>query len=124
MDEADDEISVGIYQLTEAFHRLLQDAPVEVFHEVVREQLSVAEHVQLVLERLAEKKRVAFREIFSATPTRQELIVTFLATLELVKMRMVRVEQANEFGDIWLTLAVTDADAEAAGLLEDGFDYA
>lgn len=50
--------------------------------------------------------------------------MTFLATLELVKMRMVRVEQANEFGDIWLTLAVTDADAEAAGLLEDGFDYA
>lgn len=65
MDEADDEISVGIYQLTEAFHRLLQDAPVEVFHEVVREQLSVAEHVQLVLERLAEKNGSRFGKFFS-----------------------------------------------------------
>lgn len=126
LDETDGEISVGIYQLTEAFHRLLKEAPVEVFHEVVREQLSVAEHVHLVLERLAEKKRLALREIFadSPAPTKLELIVTFLATLELVKMRMVRVEQANEFGDIWLTLAVAEADSGSIGLLEDKFDYA
>lgn len=123
-DETDDEISVGIYQLTEAFHRLLREAPAEVFHEVVREQLSVAEHVQLVLERLTEKKRIAFREIFSGFPSRLELVVTFLATLELVKMRMIRVEQANEFGDIWLTLAVEEPDPESIGPLEDKFDYA
>ncbi len=124
LDESEGDISVGIYQLTEAFHRLLKEAPVEVFHEVVREQLSVAEHVHLVLSKLSDKNRLAFREIFSISPTRLELIVTFLATLELIKMRMVRVEQANEFGDIWLTLAVADPASASIGLLENGFDYA
>ncbi|SHI74191.1 condensin subunit ScpA [Malonomonas rubra DSM 5091] len=122
-DEADDEVSVGVFQLTEAFHRILQSAPTEVFHEVIREQLSVAEHVQLVLERLTGKKRISFREIFNA-PSKQELIVTFLATLELVKMRMIKVEQANEFGEIWLSLAVDEDELEQVPLQEEGLGYA
>ena len=125
LGEAEDDVTVGVYQLAEAFHRLLKDAPVEVFHEVVREQLSVAEHVQLVLQRLTEQKgRISFREIFPDKPTRQELVVTFLASLELVKMRMIKVEQANEFGEIWLSLAVAvDEPVAATGLSEDIFDY-
>ncbi|WP_303721105.1 ScpA family protein [Malonomonas rubra] len=125
LNDSDDEVTVGVYQLADAFHRLLKKVPVEIFHEVVREQLSVAEHVQLVLQRLTEKEgRVLFREIFSANPTRDELIVTFLATLELVKMRMVKVEQANEFGELWLSLAVPmDEQDTVIGLSEDVFDY-
>ncbi len=125
LDDADEDVSVGVFQLADAFHRLLRDAPVEVFHEVIREQLSVAEHVQLVLQRLADQGgRVIFREVFPEEPTREGLIVTFLATLELVKMRMVKVEQANEFGELWLSLAVTEDKSEKAdSLTEDIFDY-
>ena len=125
LNDSDDEVTVGVYQLADAFHRLLKDAPVEIFHEVIREQLSVAEHVQLVLQRLSESEgRIIFREIFPAKPTRDELIVTFLATLELVKMRMVKVEQANEFGELWLSLAVPiDKHEKVIGLTEDVFDY-
>ncbi len=122
--DAADEVSVGVYQLAEAFHRLLKEIPAEVFHEVVREQLSVAEHIQIVLERLANNKRLLFREIFSGQPQRQELVVTFLATLELVKMRMIKVEQANEFGEIWLSLAVSEPNPESpVELAEDVFGY-
>jgi len=121
--ESEDEVSVGVYQLTEAFHRILKSVPTEVFHEVVREQLSVAEHVQLVLEKLTGKQRISFSEIFTS-PSRQELVVTFLATLELVKMRMIKVEQANAFGEIWLSLAVSEEDVDVAPLLEDGLGYA
>jgi segregation and condensation protein A len=125
LNETDEEISVGVFQLADAFHRLLKNAPVEVFHEVVREQLSVAEHVQIVLQRLADQDgRIIFREVFSAKPTREELVVTFLATLELVKMRMIKVEQANQFGELWLSLAVpVDEPDEAVKLTEDVFDY-
>ena len=122
--ENDDEVTVGVYQLAEAFHLLLKNAPVEVFHEVVREQLSVAEHVQLVLQRLSEQDgRISFQDVFPARPSRIELVVTFLAALELIKMRMVKVEQANEFGEIWLSLAVPLDDPAATDLNEDVFDY-
>lgn len=122
--DADDEVSVGVYQLAEAFHRLLKDVPEEIFHEVVREQLSVAEHIQIILERMSTHRRMSFRDIFSQQPSRQELVVTFLATLELVKMKMLKVEQAGEFGEIWLSLAVSELDPESApALQEDAFDY-
>mgnify|MGYP001267713811 CR=1 FL=1 len=124
LDEADDAVSVGVYQLTEAFHRLLKDAPVEVFHEVVKEQLSVSEHVQIVLQRLSTDQRVAFMDIFSANPSRLELVVTFLATLELVKMRMIKIEQVSKFGEIWLSLAVPITDAEPVAIMEDRLGYA
>ena len=105
-DERGKEIAVGVYQLAEAFHRLLQGRPKEVFHEVVRESLSVADYIGRIVEKLGLEKRLAFREFFPGGIRRDELVVTFLAMLELVKMRMVNIEQVAEFGDIWLSLAV------------------
>ncbi len=121
--ETDDEIAVGIYQLADAFHRLLKEIPAEVFHEVVREQYSVAEHISLLLDRLSSVERLAFREIFATRPTRQELVVTFLAMLELVKMRMVKIEQVTEFGEIWLLLVVQDGTTAVADLGEAALGY-
>ncbi|MCK4691122.1 MAG: segregation/condensation protein A [Desulfuromonadales bacterium] len=121
--ETDDEIAVGIYQLADAFHRLLKEIPAEVFHEVVREQYSVAEHISLLLDRLSVAERLAFREIFATRPTRQELVVTFLAMLELVKMRMVKIEQVTEFGEIWLLLVVQDGTTAVADLGEAALGY-
>ena len=117
-DEAD-EVSIGIFQLAEAFHRLLQRTPVETFHEVIREPLSVSEYIQIVSKRLAASRRLSFREMFSARPSRSELVVTFLAMLELVKMRLVRIEQVGEFSEIWLSLAVPEGEVKDV-LLEEG----
>ncbi|NOQ50877.1 MAG: segregation/condensation protein A [Desulfuromonadaceae bacterium] len=121
--ETDGEIAVGIYQLADAFHRLLKEIPAEVFHEVVREQYSVVEHISLLLDRLSAAERLAFREIFATRPTRQELVVTFLAMLELVKMRMVKIEQVTEFGEIWLLLVVQDGTTAVADLGEAALGY-
>ncbi len=104
--ETEDEVTVGIYQLAEAFRRLLMAAPTEVFHEVIREPLSVADYVQRVVESLSSGKRRSLRELFVGKIQRDELVVTFLACLELVKMRMVKIEQAAEFSEVWLSLAV------------------
>ncbi len=107
LETEEDEISVGIYQLAEAFQYLLNNMPVEVFHEVVRESLSVAEFVCRIADRLLRQERVAFREFFQAGTSRDVMVVTFLAMLELVKMRMINIEQTAEFRDIWLSPAVT-----------------
>ncbi|MDX2493344.1 MAG: segregation/condensation protein A [Desulfuromusa sp.] len=105
-DSAENEVAIGIYQLADAFHQLLKDQPVESFHEVVRESLSVATYIERIVDRLTEKKRLSFREMFSAKFSRNELIVTFLATLELVKMHVVNIEQVDDFSEIWLALTI------------------
>lgn len=121
--DADDEVSVGVYQLAEAFHRILSARPTELFHEVISEPLSVAEYVQLVIGQLADGKRRRFRETFAARPTRPELIVTFLAVLELVKMRMVKIDQTAEHGELWLVLAGSPPEPTDVNLGEAALGY-
>lgn len=106
-DSEDNEVSIGIYQLADAFHKLLKDKPPEIFHEVVKESLSVADYVDRITEKLSSEKRISFSEIFSVKFTRSELIVTFLATLELVKLHIINIEQVGEFSGIWLTLTIS-----------------
>jgi len=103
-ENPEDDVAVGVYQLAEAFHQLLKSKPPEVFHEVIHESLSVADYVEQICKRLTHNKRLAFSDVFSRQLGRLELIVTFLATLELVKLRMIKIEQAGEFSEIWLTL--------------------
>ncbi len=103
----DNEVAIGIYQLADAFHQLLKDRPKEIFHEVVQESLSVADYIDRISEKLSNKKRIAFREMFSVKFSRSELIVTFLATLELVKLHIVIIEQVGDFSEMWLALAIS-----------------
>ena len=103
----EDDVVMGIYQLADAFHRLLKDRPPETFHEVIRESFSVAVYIDQVKDKLLRQKRLAFRELFSAELSLGELIVTFLATLELVKMRIVNLDQMTDFSEIWLTLIIS-----------------
>ena len=105
-DSEENEIPIGLYQLADAFHQLLKEKPPEVFHEVIRESLSVADYIERIVERLLQQKRLSFREIFSAESSRNQLIVTFLATLELVKMHIVSIDQVDDFSEIWLALMV------------------
>ena len=121
--EEEIEVVDGIYHLAAAFQRLLKDRPKEIFHEVVRESLSVAEYIDRITEKLLNKKRLAFRELFPVEIFRDELIVTFLALLELVKMCLVNVEQVEEFSDIRLVLAVSPERLFRNPPEEDLLDY-
>ncbi len=121
--DTENEITVGIYQLAAAFHRLLKQTKVEYIHEVEREQLSVADCIHHLLERLGSSERCAFTDFFKPGTSRQEMVVTFLAMLELVKMRMVRISQSAEFQPIWLSLAVSESEIETTDLTEESFGY-
>jgi chromatin segregation and condensation protein Rec8/ScpA/Scc1 (kleisin family) len=61
----------------------------------------------MVLDLLRERTQVAFTDLLSADTSRLQILVTFLATLELVRTRMIDVNQDERFGPIMLTLAVS-----------------
>lgn len=116
VEEGEGEFSaVGLYDLLQALQQLLRDRPEPLVHEVSAEQLSVADRISQILTALQGQQSLAFTELFSAQISRNEVVVTFLAMLELVKMRLVRLLQSQRFGAIWLTPAVADlADLDAA----------
>ncbi|MCF6179650.1 MAG: segregation/condensation protein A [Geopsychrobacter sp.] len=119
----EDPVNVGIYQLAAAFHQLLNATRVEVVHEVVREQLSVADFIHKILDHLQGHAQRSLGDFFKGNASRQELVVTFLAMLELVKMRMLKISQSAEFQPVWLSLSVSEPGVDAGSLKEVGFGY-
>lgn len=108
-------LEVELFQLIEAFRRVLAKVPAETFHEVGAESISIADRIADILTLLQGREAIAFDELFAADFTREFLIASFLAILELCKLKMVKVVQAASFGTIWIALAVP----EGEGGMED-----
>ena len=97
----EERIDVSLFQLLDAFRQLLERAKPEAFHEVVLERISVEEKVQEILSLLQREKRsLAFHLLFPEQASRGLIVVTLLAILELVKMKLVRIFQPAPFETI------------------------
>lgn len=97
----EEKIDVSLFQLLDAFGQLLERAKPEAFHEVVLERISVEEKVQEILSLLQREKRsIAFHLLFPEQASRRLIVVTLLAILELVKMKLVRIFQPAPFETI------------------------
>jgi len=121
-DDEDEFAEVGLYDLVEVFRHLLRQAPTQTYHEVGSEQVSIAERINHILGRIAHENSIAFTDLFATRPERSELVATFLAMLELVKMRTLRLMQSTRFGSIWLFPAVPE-DELPTPVEEDQFGY-
>lgn len=115
--------AVGLYELAEAFRALLREHPEETMHEVNQERLSVTERVNRILFLLSGRDSLGFGDLFGERPDRHEIVVTFLAMLELVKMRLVRLMQNSRHGAIWIFPAVTGEEVAGLQLEEDSLGY-
>ncbi len=116
-------VAVGLFDLLAALRDVLEEKPEELVHEVNMEKLSVTDRINAILTGLQGKESVAFLDLFSDGIKRSEVIVTFLALLELVKMRMVRFMQNTHHGTIWLFLSVAVDDTATLEVGEDSLGY-
>ncbi len=83
---------------------LLARARVNRHHKVTREQLSVREHMTRILRRLQDSRFAQFADLFSREAGVSELVVTFLAVLELARESLIEVQQQEAFSPIYLRL--------------------
>ena len=91
--------------LRQAWTDILQRARLNQHHTISREQLSVREHMSIVLRRLQGRRFVEFHELFDTTQGTPVLVVTFIAMLELSKEHLLEVTQAEAFAPIYVRLA-------------------
>ncbi len=106
---------VEMFELIEALQRVLAKIPVETFHEVGVESISIADRIGEILAFLEEKETVAFEELFGEILTREYVVATFMAILELCKMKLVKVVQAQRLGTIWVMPAVAAGERDGEG---------
>jgi len=101
----EERVEVSLFELVEAFRKILERVKIEEFHEVILDRLSVEEKAQEILSLLQREKRsMAFHLLFPEQASRRVIIITFLAILELVKMKLVRIFQLAPFETIRLSL--------------------
>ena len=99
-------IEVGVFELIQAFRRIIAglDRPEDL--AIDAEKMSLTDRINEIMERLSEEKQLTFTELLGERMDRKRIVYTFLAILELMKLRMVRAYQAGPFGTIRLILAV------------------
>jgi segregation and condensation protein A len=99
---------VGIFQLINAFQTVIKriEARRDV-QEILGERFSVSEKIDAILQRVATGAPVRFSDLFGAVVSRLEVVVTFLALLELIRLKQVRAVQKNIFEEIEIAAAAT-----------------
>ena len=96
---------VNAQDLADAWRSLLHRARLSAHHHVTREQLSVREHMTIILRRLNDAGLREFTELFDPAHGVPILVVTFIALLELVRERLVEITQSECFAPIYVKLA-------------------
>ena len=100
---------VHVVDLQQAWSDILKRAKLVQHHKISREELSVREHMSLVLKKLQGRRFVEFEHLFEADRGVPVLVVTFIALLELAKETLIEITQAEAFAPIYVRLAFTPA---------------
>lgn len=109
--EYEPELEVDLFSLISAFQAVVQRARQRPTMLLPAEEVPVEERIQQLLARLSEHEACGFEELFADVDDRPGLIVTFLALLEMIRLRLVRVFQAGSFGPIRVYKRARPADA-------------
>jgi segregation and condensation protein A len=96
---------VNAQDLAEAWRFLLRRAKLSAHHHVTRDELSVREHMTIILRKLNDAGMREFTELFDTSRGTPLLVVTFIALLELVRETLVEVTQSECFAPIYVKLA-------------------
>jgi len=92
---------VGIFQLIHAFQEVIKRVEAqEDLQEIFGERFSVSDKIEKILERVGDGAPVRFSELFGQIVSRVEIVVTFLALLELIRLNQVRAMQRKMFDEI------------------------
>jgi segregation and condensation protein A len=91
---------VSLFDLIAAFNEALKKVKIEEFGEIVDERFTVVDKIEHVLGVLREKGKMVFSTLFANAASRNEIVCTFLAVLELIRLRQIVAQQDSDFGEI------------------------
>jgi len=101
--ETDQEIvKVGLFELIDAFQKILDSVPEGHHIDLTEDTISVKDRISQIVDILEEKSTLTLDELFAANAGKREVIITFLAVLEMVKLSLVTIAQHAQSGIIRL----------------------
>ncbi len=104
----------GVFSLLDAFEKILKKSNIKIDHEVMFDRISITDRIGELVEKLAVRNAMSFEDLVldggdgSRTLTRFDIIITFLAILEMARLRMIRVFQTDPLAPIHVELSVQE----------------
>lgn len=120
----------GVFSLLDAFEKILKKSNIKIDHEVSFDRISITDRIGELAEKLAVRSAMSFEDLLLEpgeglrTLTRFDIIITFLAVLEMARLRMIRVFQTDPLAPIHVELAVQegeDGEPRAGGIREEDY---
>ncbi len=105
---------LSVFDLMSALQRVLERFPGPSVHRVVQETVSVRERMTFILDELHHRPTVLFQELFDSARSRMDVVVTFLALLELIRIRAVHAVQKDRLGPIVMESMLSLSEASEA----------
>ncbi len=113
---------LSAYRLIELLDRVLRERKIEIPHEVFIERLSIGDRISVIADRLRLDERITFTSLFAdlLASDRHRVVPTFLAVLEMARLKLIRVHQSERNSEIylWRTESLLDSNAEGAQILD------
>lgn len=111
--------SIGLFKLVEAFQQIAKRAQADISLEVTAERITIGERIEQILDALRVHQRLPFDRLFEGAASTYDLVVTFLALLEMAKGRMARIYQAAPDSPIYVETRVTGEDEPTMTISSD-----
>lgn len=102
--EEETQIDATLFDLLDAFSVILKEAEKKEIWEIAEEEVTVNEKITLIVNILKKTQKIIFSSLFYKAKSRQEMIVTFMALLELIRLKEIKIKQSSNFGEIWIYL--------------------
>ena len=101
---------VPLFALVEAFQRVLDRSKVKLSHDIVADRISLSDRIARARPTCSRtRRRLAFEELFEGLATKFDLVITFLALLEMTSFEMTRLFQSEPLGPLYVELAAGDS---------------
>jgi segregation and condensation protein A len=99
---AEPELELNLFEIMRAFRDIMAQFETQRVSEVQPEEYTIEDKIEVVVARLVAEPQIMFRDFFTGASSRIEVVVTFMAILELMKRAAVRCVQDAAFGEIWI----------------------
>ncbi len=106
---------IPLFSLVEAFNHVLARSNVRLSHDIVADRISITDRIHELADVLTSRRRMLFEELFAGAVTKFDLVITFLACLEMTRLKMTRLYQTEPLAPLYIEM---HADPDA--LSEDG----
>ena len=99
-DDGESYFEASLFDLITSFTKALKDVPKDIFYEIIKDEFTVEQKVHDILHLLAVKTKISIADLFKEARNKLEIVATFLAILELIRLKEIIIRQKKAFGAI------------------------